>query len=159
MILGTYDSETDGYHRAVLAAASDEVRFLGAIYEPQVVQALRYHSLAYVHGHTVGGTNPSLVEALGAGNPVIAHDNAYNRWVAQDAAVYFGSVDEVASMFDLVINSPDQVARMRIAARSRHAAEFTWERVAGQYEDLLLNVLESRPAVRDAVSSKRMGKA
>ena len=47
------------------------------------MQALRFHSLGYVHGHTVGGTNPSLVEALGAGNPVIAHDNPYNRWVAR----------------------------------------------------------------------------
>ena len=53
------------------------------------MQALRFHALGYLHGHTVGGTNPSLVEALGAGNPVIAHDNAYNRWVAQDAGLYF----------------------------------------------------------------------
>ena len=78
------------YHRAgASAAASDEVGFLGAIYDPERVQALRFHSCGYLHGHTVGGTNPSLVEAMAAGNPVIAHDNAYNRWVAQDAALYF----------------------------------------------------------------------
>ena len=70
-------------------AASDEVVFPGAIYDPEVVQALRFHSLAYVHGHTVGGTNPSLVEAMAAGNPVIAHDNVYNRWVAGPAQRYF----------------------------------------------------------------------
>ena len=50
---------------------------------------LRLHSIAYVHGHQVGGTNPSLVEALGAGNAVIAHDNRFNRWVAAAAARYF----------------------------------------------------------------------
>ena len=72
-----------------MAAASDEVRFLGAIYDPEQVQALRLHSRGYIHGHTVGGTNPSLVEAMGAGNPVIAHDNPYNRWVAQDCGLYF----------------------------------------------------------------------
>ncbi len=47
--------------------------------------------LGYLHGHTVGGTNPSLVEAMAAGNAVIAHDNVYNRWVAGDAALYFTS--------------------------------------------------------------------
>ena len=49
--------------------------FLGAIYDPDKVAALRYHCAAYLHGHTVGGTNPSLVEAMAAGNAVVAHDN------------------------------------------------------------------------------------
>ncbi len=71
-------------------AASDEVRFLGADLRPgRRSPRCASTSLAYLHGHTVGGTNPSLVEAMAAGNPVIAHDNEYNRWVAGDGAVYF----------------------------------------------------------------------
>ena len=81
-VLGDLPPE-HAYAREVRAAASDEVSFLGAIYDPEIVRALRYHCSAYLHGHTVGGTNPSLVEALGAGNPVIAHDNPYNRWIAR----------------------------------------------------------------------------
>ena len=140
-VLGGYDSAQDEYHAAVEAAASDEVAFLGAIFEPKKVQSLRFHSLGYLHGHTVGGTNPSLTEALGCGNPVIAHDNVYNRWVARDAAIYFSTAAEVSAALDAMIWSPDLAQTLSTNARRRHAEEFTWEHVAGQYEELLLRFL------------------
>ena len=158
VVLGEYRPEVDGYHAEVMAAASDQVRFPGAIYEPEQVQALRFHSLAYLHGHTVGGTNPSLVEAMGAGNPVIAHDNPYNRWVAGDAARYFRTATEVDAAITELTGDAGIVARMSSAARARHAAEFTWEHVAGQYEQLLLKALgryETRSA--SAGGSTRTG--
>ena len=108
-VLGTFTPEEDSYHAAVMRAASPEVRFLGAIYDPPVVQALRFHSVAYLHGHTVGGTNPSLVEALAAGNPVLAHDNPYNRWVAQDAAVYFADVADVDRELTTLLRDSEQL--------------------------------------------------
>jgi len=138
VVLGNYQPGADRYHREVVEAASDEVRFLGAVYDPDQVQALRFHSLGYVHGHTVGGTNPSLVEALGAGNPVIAHDNPYNRWVAQDAGLYFTDAAEVDARVSELIEDDGIAERLGAAARSRHLSEFTWEHVAGQYEQLLL---------------------
>lgn len=149
VVLGDYRPDEDAYHAAVLAAASDQVRFPGAIYDPETVQALRFHSLAYLHGHTVGGTNPSLVEALGAGNPVIAHDNAYNRWVAGDAARYFRTEAEVDEAVSALATDAELVSRMGTAARARHSSEFTWEHVAGQYQELLLKALgryQSLPA-------------
>lgn len=135
-VLGRYD-EQQAYHRAVRAAASEEVRFLGAIYEPPVVQALREHATAYVHGHQVGGTNPSLVEALGAGNAVFAHDNRFNRWVAGEAAAYFDGERMLAAQFDALLGQPAQLARMREESRRRFAAAFTWPAILGQYEVLL----------------------
>jgi glycosyltransferase involved in cell wall biosynthesis len=136
VVLGTFD-RSDPYHAEVLAAAGDEVVFPGAIYEPERVQALRFHSLAYVHGHTVGGTNPSLVEALAAGNPVIAHDNAYNRWVAGPTQRYFTSAEDLARQLDEVLDQSDVLHQMHDAARHRHEEEFTWEHVAGRYEAVL----------------------
>ena len=94
VVLGKLE-EGNAYHEEVRAAASDEVIFPGAIYDATVVRALRRHARAYLHGHTVGGTNPSLVEALWAGNAVIAHDNGYNRWTAGGAAVFFDDVAEL----------------------------------------------------------------
>lgn len=141
VVLGAYQPEVDPYHRAVLDAAGDEVRFLGGVYDPAQTAALRFHSLGYLHGHTVGGTNPSLVEALGAGNPVIAHENAYNRWVASDAALYFSTTDELDARVSELVDTPDLARRLGAAARARHASEFTWEHVAGQYEQLLLPYL------------------
>jgi glycosyltransferase involved in cell wall biosynthesis len=140
-LLGDYNPDEDEYHRQVMDAASDEIVFLGAIYDKPELEALRFHSSAYMHGHTVGGTNPSLVEAMAAGNPVIAHDNAYNRWVAQDGAVYFSTEDDVADRLDEILTSPTLLEQMSAASLSRYEAEFTWEHVAGQYEQLLLRFL------------------
>ncbi|MEI9851626.1 MAG: hypothetical protein WDN24_13170 [Sphingomonas sp.] len=67
MVLGRLEPETNPYHRQVRAAASGEVLFPGAIYEAAALAALRFHALAYMHGHQVGGTNPSLVESARRG--------------------------------------------------------------------------------------------
>ncbi len=137
VLLGDYRPDEDAYHRAVVDAASDEVVFLGAIFDPAVVQPLRFHSAMYLHGHTVGGTNPSLVEALGAGNPVLAHDNGYNRWTAGPDQVYFTTADDVSARLDRVLGSRSRLADMSSAARRRYRGGLTWEQVGEQYRHLL----------------------
>lgn len=146
LILGDYRAD-DAYHAAVRAAASDEVVFPGAIYGDRIVP-LRYHAIGYFHGHTVGGTNPSLVEALAAGNPVLAHNNVYNRWVADDAAVYFDDEDSLHEQISTFVAEPERRAAMGAAARRRFVEEFTWERVAGQYEEILDRYLPRKASVK-----------
>lgn len=136
-VLGNYSPETDAYHRAVMDAAGDEVVFLGGIYDPLALAALRFHASGYLHGHTVGGTNPSLVEALAAGNAIVAHDNPYNRWVAGDGAIYFTTGQDAADGISKVLADASLRTALGEASRVRHAAEFTWERIGGQYEALL----------------------
>ena len=136
-VLGSYEGDVDTYHREVLDAASDEVVFLGAIFDPATVQALRYHSVGYLHGHTVGGTNPSLVEALAAGNPVIAHDNKYNNWVAGDAGIYFSTPTDAEKCIDRLLDDQELATELGRNARARFESEFTWDHVAGPYEALL----------------------
>jgi glycosyltransferase involved in cell wall biosynthesis len=159
VVLGKYADDHD-YQRRVKEAASGEVLFVGAIYDKAVVQALRFHASFYVHGHQVGGTNPSLVEALGAGNAVLAHDNPYNRWVAGAAGVYFCGVDQceqtvaalVANARGLAHERPDSgsmptqtvdLPTLRAAAILRHAEAFTWPRVLEAYERLFVHVAAS----------------
>jgi glycosyltransferase involved in cell wall biosynthesis len=137
VVLGNYQDD-NAYHRAVKAAASSEVKFVGAIYDKAVVQALRFHSAAYVHGHQVGGTNPSLVEALGAGNAVIAHDNRFNRWVAGGGALYFNGADGFAACLDELQRKPDSLGALRQASAARYSEAFTWAHILKQYETLLL---------------------
>jgi glycosyltransferase involved in cell wall biosynthesis len=136
VVLGHYDA-ANRYHQAVKNAASSEVKFIGALYDKAVVQALRFHSTAYVHGHQVGGTNPSLVEALGAGNPVIAHDNRFNRWVAGDGACYFHDAASMSDRLDELLPNPGQLAQLRAHGQRRFEAMFTWDNILGQYEALL----------------------
>jgi glycosyltransferase involved in cell wall biosynthesis len=152
VILGTYDAATNEYHRKVQEAASSEVLFPGSIYDAQTTRALRFHSLAYLHGHTVGGTNPSLVEAMGAGNAIIAHDNKYNRWVADAGALYFTDTDSADAQLSRVINEPALQRALGSASRARHQELFTWDRVARQYEQLLQTRLE-HPTMNRAPNS------
>jgi len=136
VVLGKYDPAHD-YQRLVSGSGSDEVLFVGAVYEPAAVEALRYYARLYVHGHQVGGTNPSLVEALGAGNPVLAHDNQFNRWVAGPQAAYFDGEDGCARALDAILDDQPQLARMGAASLQRHQEAFTWERILADYETLL----------------------
>jgi glycosyltransferase involved in cell wall biosynthesis len=136
VVLGHYDSG-NAYHARVRALAGPEVRFLGAIYEPHTVQQLRAHARAYLHGHRVGGTNPSLVEALGAHNPVLAHDNPFNRWVAGPGAAYFDSAAALDVALTRFLADPALQQRMRQASAERFAAAFTQQAVLEQYRALL----------------------
>jgi glycosyltransferase involved in cell wall biosynthesis len=143
VVLGNYDQD-NAYHRAIKFAASAEVRFLGAVYDKPMVQSLRFHCAAYVHGHQVGGTNPSLVEALGAGNPVVAHDNRFNRWVAGDAATYFSDADTLSIRMDELLSSGAQLAALHDQGQIRFNEAFTWRDILNQYERLLEQYLPAR---------------
>lgn len=137
VVLGKFDAEKNDYHRQVLSAASDEVVFPGAIYDSAKLQALRKHAYFYGHGHRVGGTNPSLVEALGAGNAVIAHDNAFNRWVAGQGGRYFISESDCDMLISTLLGDETTVALMQKAASERFESEFRWSVILAQYEALL----------------------
>lgn len=152
VVLGNYKPD-HAYQAAVQAAASDEVKFVGAIYDKAEVQALRAHARFYVHGHQVGGTNPSLVEALGAGNPVLAHANPFNQWVADDAAVYFSDVDSCEQQLVRLLNDEVLLSQLQANALRHHQERFTWEHILAQYETLLLQWLpQSKPKPEEAVS-------
>lgn len=94
-----------------------------------------------MHGHQVGGTNPSLVEALGAGNAVVAHDNRFNRWVAGEGAVYFSGAEGFARCMDELLANPAKLATLRQHGRKRFEEAFTWPDVLAQYEALLMRYL------------------
>ena len=139
-VLGEYQDNND-YHRAIKSVASPEVKFVGAIYEKPLVQALRFHSKAYLHGHQVGGTNPSLVEALGAGNAIVAHDNQFNRWVAGESAVYFSCANTFSDRMDLLLSSKTQLGELQKQGLRRFDDAFSWSGVLKQYEDMLEHYL------------------
>jgi glycosyltransferase involved in cell wall biosynthesis len=143
VVLGNYYTDRVRYHAAVKAAASEEVIFPGAIYDPVALQALRRHSLFHLHGHRVGGCNPSLLEAMGAGNAVIAHDNPFNRWVARDGATYFGDAAHCGELISEYLADAEQRARRAELNRKRVAEVFNWTEVLQSYMQLLCAVSRS----------------
>jgi glycosyltransferase involved in cell wall biosynthesis len=138
VVLGTFTPKTHPYHKAVMAAASDKVIFPGAIYDFEKVGALRFYSRFYIHGHQVGGTNPSLVEALGAGCAVIAHDNQFNRWVAANGAHYFADINALSTFFDTDYLDDEFVQARKIHSKQQFTERFQWDDILAQYESLLL---------------------
>ncbi|MEO0769681.1 MAG: DUF1972 domain-containing protein [Cyanobacteria bacterium J06649_4] len=142
VVLGNYRPETIAYHRQVLSAASDEVIFPGGIYDSATVGALRFYATLYVHGHSVGGTNPSLVEAMGASSAVLAHNNHFNQWVAGPQAHYFRNQEECAQAFDELLDNEAERSRMKQASLKRFKEEFSAELECQKYERLLEQALQ-----------------
>lgn len=136
VIVGPVDSKNP-YHQEVLKASNGGVVFAGAQFDKQVTKTLRYFSKFYCHGHSVGGTNPSLVEALGASCAVLAHDNPYNRGVAGPGALYFTSVEECAKAMDK-LEDLILVNELKIHSKRIHKDRYEWKTILDEYEDLLL---------------------
>ena len=158
VVLGTLSDEIP-YHAAIRKAANASVILPGAIYDQATVKALRYHARAYMHGHTVGGTNPSLVEALAAGNMVIAHDNPYNRWTAGEAALYFTGTDTLTDRIERALADDALVEKCGVAARARARAAFRWEDVLLAYEKEALRLLGATVAAPAAIDRAKPGTA
>ncbi|MFK5951346.1 MAG: DUF1972 domain-containing protein [Methylococcales bacterium] len=144
VVLGDFEKADPEYRKKVINAASDEVLFPGAIHEKSIIHSLRYHACLYIHGHTVGGTNPSLVEAMGASSPVLAHDNKFNRWVAGSGNSYFKDEEECYQQLNALLTNQNYLKIMKTKSISEHKKRFTWEMILAEYESLLLNNLRKR---------------
>lgn len=143
------------YTRAVRELADDRVRFLGAIWDQELLDQLYANAMTYVHGHSVGGTNPSLLRAIGAGAPVAAYDVTFNAEVLADAGRYFRSAPDVTALVEQAEADGEQGAE-RYRARSRTAAaRYDWDDVAAAYEDLAVRLAEGRTR-RLALSGRRV---
>ena len=87
------------FGRALRRKYRDErIIYLGAIFDKKILDNLRYHSRLYFHGHTAGGTNPSLLEAMGANALICAHENPFNREVLEDNAFYFKTEQDISKL-------------------------------------------------------------
>ncbi|HEY7750083.1 MAG TPA: DUF1972 domain-containing protein [Aestuariivirgaceae bacterium] len=131
------------YHRQVARFASERIRFLGAVYDASVLRALRFHCAAYCHGHSVGGTNPSLLEAMASGNIVVAHDNVFNREVCGEDGLYWRTfVDLGARLLEAEsMNQPNREA-LGTRMRARVSERYDWEKVVDRYVAFLREEIE-----------------
>lgn len=124
----------DEYTKRVHALADGRVRFLGGVWDQQLLDQLYANARTYLHGHSVGGTNPSLLRAIGAGAPTIAYDVVFNREVLGKAGAYFETEDDLARRLEDAEAVADDGA-LRESTRSR-ALDYDWDDVADRYEAL-----------------------
>ncbi|SOC47171.1 Glycosyltransferase involved in cell wall bisynthesis [Blastococcus aggregatus] len=130
---------SDDYTARVHAVADDRVRFLGGVWDQVQLDQLYAHAYTYLHGHSVGGTNPSLLRAIGAGAAVLAYDVDFNREVVAEAGRYFVSPADVARLVDAAEAEPRRIRSAGRRARQL-AAKYDWDTVATGYEKLALDL-------------------
>ncbi len=138
LVVVSSTAERTAWQKKVMAHAGPLVRFIGPVYDPAILRTLRYHCQIYLHGHSVGGTNPSLLEAMGAGNMVLAHDNPFNREVLGEMGRYFSDPDDLADkLWDLERMSDRQRSLIGDGARDRVVNFYSWSAVTDRYIELL----------------------
>ncbi len=123
-----------------LKGKNDEIIFMGGIYDKNVLTTLRYYCYAYLHGHEVGGTNPSLLEALSSGNATLAFDVPYNKEVVVNGALYFKDHNDLAEKIcklesDLAIRE-----EMKKNALLRYRWNYKVKNMVCAFEDFLKNI-------------------
>lgn len=116
------------------------IKFAGTVYDQELLKKIRENAYAYLHGHTVGGTNPSLIEALGSTDLNLLVDVKFNREVAGDGGLYWSrETGNLAGLIDRAERmSSEMVHALGARARQRVAQCYTWEYITGQYEKLFI---------------------
>ena len=130
-----------------LAAAGDSrIRMVGAIYDQELLDQLYGHARSYIHGHSVGGTNPSLLRAMGAGAAVLAYDVEFNREVTEDKAMFWGDSVQLTAFLDRIASGAEDqhLTDLRQSSRKRVADAYQWEDIADKYEALVSRLAASR---------------
>lgn len=116
------------------------IKFVGTVYDQELLMKIRENAFAYFHGHEVGGTNPSLLEALASTQLNLLLDVGFNREVAEDGALYWNkSVENLADLIDYADNMPQtEIDELTKRAERRIATAFSWQFIADEYLDLFL---------------------
>lgn len=118
------------------------IHFFGAIYEADIINAFRHYSALYFHGHSVGGTNPSLLEAMGCGAPIVAHRNVFNEAVLGNDAQYFSDAAELAGVIR-GSETKDQFVKGIEANLEKVRTIYNWPAVVDAYERMMLDTAKT----------------
>jgi len=119
-----------------------KIRFVGAVYDQVLLNNMRFYSKLYFHGHSVGGTNPSLLEAMACGCRIAAHDNVFNRAILENDADYFSTPDQVAQIIDQSLDN-DATEKRRVKNIQKIQSGYNWASVIDQYEKLMSELVTS----------------
>lgn len=135
IVVGKHDVNKFGAYLKEKFKNNTNIRFQGGVYNLEHLNNLRYFSNLYFHGHSVGGTNPSLLEAMASNSLIIANNNQFNKSILLDNAFYFDNAFDIKNY----INTIDKVAYSDklIACENAIRAKFSWSNINKQYLDYL----------------------
>ena len=131
LVIGDYNRNPFGKKMYDQFSKYPNIRFLGSLYHQNHLDNLRYFSHLYFHGHSVGGTNPSLLEAMASEALIIAHENIFNKTVLERNAYYFTGPDQISHL----VNTIDKTSEKEKINRNfeKINQEYNWEIINGNY--------------------------
>jgi len=140
IIVGDYSIK---YGREIFREFKDreQIIFAGSIYHEESLDNLRHFSKALIHGHSVGGTNPSLLEAMSTGAWIIAHDNPFNRYILEEDALYFESEDDLSGLLKEMDKRLTSSREMISNNQEKIRTEYQWAYIIKRYENLFQGLL------------------
>jgi glycosyltransferase involved in cell wall biosynthesis len=135
VIVGNWNASEYGKNLNKYFKVFNNINMLDSIYDQLVLDQIRSNAFIYIHGHSVGGTNPSLVEAMSLGLPILAYDINFNRFTTDNSCLYFKNEKQ---LYSLIIKLNTNLIS-KIAARMRKIAnfKFKWKKIAKQYSTLI----------------------
>jgi len=132
----------NAYSRQILTESNENIIIPGFIYEKEILQELLCNCLGYIHGNEVGGTNPALLEAMGAGCFIICREVCFNREVLGDTGIYFKKEkNDLYSKMAWVINNAETLDEKRKQAQDRVRKIYNWDAVSVEYEQMFEKIL------------------
>ena len=142
-IVGNFNQK-DKYTRHLIELRNNDpgIKFLNPIYDKEVLGILRKNCYAYIHAYEVGGTNPSLLEQMLFGKPIIAYDVPFHREVLQGGGIYFKDEEELAKSIEMLEDSKIDLKEIEEWQIRRIEEEYNWDDVAQKYKSLLRELLE-----------------
>lgn len=153
VVVGNWNSTAYGKTLREQYSRYDHLHLLDPIYDPNVLDQMRCNCMLYIHGHSAGGTNPSLVEAMNLGLPILAYDVIYNRETTMNKALFFNSKDSLSRLVDTI----DLQSINTIGSNMSQIAKkyYTWDRIARQYAATLIP--DEAPSWRPSLALSRKG--
>lgn len=115
------------------------VKFVGTVYDQDLLKYIRNQAFAYIHGHEVGGTNPGLLEALAQTDLNLIYNVDFNHQVAQETALYWNKEDGNLSQLIDSVDGRVSFEDLGNAAKANMKENYTWEKIVGEYEELFLS--------------------
>jgi rhamnosyltransferase len=136
VVIGDYTSQKyeDEINKIIKESSGENIQFLGSVYNKKILDMLRQNCKAYLHGHSVGGTNPSLLEAAVCSDTIIAHDNPFNREVCQECAFYFQDSSELSQHLESMDLSGENISK---DVFNQVHQEYSWDKISSDYQKVI----------------------
>lgn len=141
LVIGKHETKYGEYLKNKFADCN-KIKFIGGIYDINVLNNLRYFSNIYFHGHTVGGTNPSLLEAMASNSLICANDNPFNRYILNNDALYFLKAGDVERVLETTVKGHDVYAGMLKNNNDKINTIYSWQIIIDQYADHLQDIYD-----------------